>query len=163
MPAQRRLLALAACVIITACGVNPSDPGRAGSPPGPARAIIATDAAPAAIGPYSQAVLVGGQLFLSGQIGLDPVTGEMVAGGVEAEARQVLANARAVLRAAGFTTADVVQCTVFLADMNDYAAVNRIYAETFAEKPPARAAVEVARLPRDARVEIMMTAIRGER
>jgi 2-iminobutanoate/2-iminopropanoate deaminase len=163
MTATRCLLALAACVSIVACGLTAADPGEAEPTPRRARTIIATDAAPAAIGPYSQAILVGDQLFLSGQIGLDPVSGEMVTGGVTAEARQVLANAQAVLHAAGFTTADVVQCTVFLADMNDYAAVNRIYGETFNESPPARAAVEVARLPRDARVEIMMTAIRGDR
>jgi 2-iminobutanoate/2-iminopropanoate deaminase len=157
MTALRSLLAIA-CLVAAACGGAPADRQTTVAP---TRQIVATEAAPAAIGPYSQAVLVGNQLFLSGQIGLDPATGEMVAGGVEAETRQVLANAAAVLAAAGFTTADVVQCTVYLADLDDYAAVNRIYGEVFADAPPARAAVQVARLPRDARVEIMMTAARN--
>lgn len=153
-----RSILVAACLTAAACGAAPVDRT---APESGRRTIVATEAAPAAIGPYSQAVLAGDQLFLSGQIGLDPATGKMVAGGVEAETRQVLANAAAVLAAAGFTTADVVQCTVYLADMDDYAAVNRIYGEAFADAPPARAAVQVARLPRDARVEIMMTAVRA--
>lgn len=126
------------------------------------REVVATDAAPAAIGPYSQAVRVGERLYLSGQIALDPETGTMVEGGVEAETRRCLENAKAVLEAAGFTLRDVVQAQVFLADLADYGAMNAVYASYFAEDPPARAAVQVARLPRDARVEIVLTAVKRE-
>lgn len=129
----------------------------------PDREAISTTAAPAAIGPYAQAVRVGHTVYLSGQLGLDPATGKLVAGGVEAEARQALVNCRAILAAAGLTLADVVQAQVFLADMNDYQAVNAIYAEHFPAAPPARAAVQVARLPRDGRVEILLTAERTGR
>lgn len=146
--------------IITFAGCAASPTSEIETEPTEARQIIDTTQAPAAIGPYSQAVQIGRHLYLSGQIGIDPQTGEMVAGGVEPETRQVLANTGAVLAAAGFSPADVVQSVVFLADMNDYAAVNEIYGEFFAGAPPARAAVQVARLPKEARVEIMMTAIR---
>lgn len=124
------------------------------------KTAIATQDAPAAIGPYSQAVRSGDLVFTSGQVGFDPASGVLVSGGVEAEARQVLANLAAVLRAAGLHMADVVKTTVFLADMNDFAAVNAIYAEAFAgaEVMPARSTVQVARLPRDARVEIEAVA-----
>jgi len=125
------------------------------------REIIATDAAPAAIGPYSQAVRIGDTLYCAGQIAIDPRTGKMVEGGLEPETRQVLANIRAVLSAAGFSPADVVQAQVFLADLNDYAAMNSIYAEVFGASPPARAAMQVARLPKDAQIEIMVTAVRA--
>ena len=124
------------------------------------RQVISTEKAPSAIGPYSQAIQVGKKIFLSGQIALDPATGKMVEGGVEAETHQVLKNIQAVLHEAGFAMEDVVQSQVFLADLNDYAAMNAIYATYFKEAPPARAAVQVARLPLDARVEIMVTAIR---
>ena len=121
---------------------------------------IATQDAPAAIGPYSQAVRSGDFLFTSGQVGFDPATGVLVAGGVEAETRQVLANLGAVLAAAGLNPADVVKTTVFLADMNDFGTVNSLYAEFFAgsEPAPARSTVQVARLPRDARIEIEAVA-----
>ncbi len=125
----------------------------------PVRRVIATDQAPAAVGPYSQAIQVGNMLLLAGQIGLDPETRTIVEGGVEAETRQAMANLEAVLQAAGFSMADVVQAQVFLADMNDYAVMNEIYGSYFAEMPPGRAAVQVAKLPLDARVEIMMTAV----
>ena len=125
--------------------------------------VITTSVAPAAIGPYSQAVRAGETVYLSGQIGIDPTTGEMVDGGVVPETRQALANARAVLGAAGLTPSDVVQCIVFLADIDDYGVMNEAYSEFFPKDAPARAAVEVARLPRDARVEIMMTAARAVR
>lgn len=128
-----------------------------------ARDVITTKAAPAAIGPYSQAVRAGDALYLSGQLGLDPASGQIVAGGVEAEARQALGNCKAILAAAGMTLADVVQVQVFFADMSDYKAVNAIYASYFPSEPPARAAIQVARLPRDARVEILMTAVRTPR
>lgn len=124
------------------------------------REVISTDRAPAAIGPYSQAIRVGDTLYVSGQIAIDPATGEMVRDGIEAETRQVLTNIRNILEAAGFKGSDVVQSKVFLADLDDYAAMNAIYAETFGESPPARAAVQVARLPLDARVEIMVVAVK---
>ncbi len=128
-----------------------------------AREVIASDKAPTAIGPYSQAVRLDDTVWLSGQIGIDPATGQLVPGGVEAETRQVLENCKAVLAAAGLTLADVVQAQVFLADMADYARVNAIYATYFPAAPPARAAVQVAALPRGARVEILLTAAREGR
>lgn len=122
------------------------------------RSVISTDDAPEAIGPYSQAVLVDGWLYTAGQIGLDPATGELVPGGVEAEARRALANLRAVLEAAGLGFGDAVKTTVYLADMDDYAAVNEIYGEHFTAPYPARSAVEAATLPRDAGVEVELVA-----
>jgi 2-iminobutanoate/2-iminopropanoate deaminase len=115
---------------------------------------IQTSAAPAAIGPYSQAVHAGGLLFVSGQIPLDPVTGQLVGASVEEQTTRVLKNLRAIVEAAGASMADVVKTTIFLKSMDDFAKVNEIYA-TFFEAPfPARATVEVSRLPRDVRVEI---------
>lgn len=122
--------------------------------------IVSTTDAPAAIGPYSQAVVAGDLVFCSGQIALDPATGEVVAGDVRVQARQVLRNLSGVLAAAGSGMDLVVKTTVFLADLADYGAVNEVYATFFpGEKPPARAAVAVARLPRDARVEIDCVAL----
>lgn len=115
---------------------------------------IQTSAAPAAIGPYSQAIQAGGLLFVSGQIPLDPVTGQLVGASVEEQTTRVLKNLRAIVEAAGASMADVVKTTIFLKSMDDFAKVNEIYA-TFFEAPfPARATVEVSRLPRDVRVEI---------
>jgi 2-iminobutanoate/2-iminopropanoate deaminase len=127
---------------------------------GPRRAIR-TDRAPAAIGPYSQAVWdeTAGMLFCSGQIGIDPTTGELVPGGVLPECRQTLRNCAALLEAAGLTIGDVVRVTLFLADMRDFAPVNAIYAEVFAEPFPARSTVAAAGLPKGARVEIECTAV----
>lgn len=116
--------------------------------------VIRTDRAPAAIGTYSQAVRAGGFVFLSGQIGLDPASGELVTGDVEAEIRRVFANLAAVAEAAGATLGDVVKLTVYLLDLGDYAAVNEIMSEFFDAPYPARAAVGVAALPRGARVEV---------
>lgn len=124
------------------------------------RRVITSSAAPKAIGPYSQAIQVGHTLYLSGQLGLDPATGELVPGGIERETRKALENCRNILKAAGLDLADVVQVQVFLEDMDDYAAMNRVYAEFFPRDPPARAAFEVADLPRNARVEILMTAVK---
>ncbi len=124
------------------------------------RTVIATDNAPPAIGPYSQAIQVGNTIYCSGQVGLDPATRQLVEGGIEAETRQALDNLKAVLAAADYTMADVVQAQVYLADLNDYGAMNAIYATYFAAQPPARAAFQVARLPLDARVEIMVTAVK---
>ena len=116
--------------------------------------IIHTDKAPQAIGPYSQAVRAGDWLFLSGQIGLDPVTGDLVVGGVVVETERVLANLQAVLEAAGASLRDVVRTTIYLADLGDFPRVNEIYAGCFDQPYPARATVGVAALPRGARVEI---------
>ncbi len=115
-------------------------------------------AAPAPVGPYSHAVHHGGLLFLSGQIGLDPASGQLVGGGVAAEAGQALKNALAVLDAAGAGAADVLKATVFLRDMADFQAVNEVYARFFAAPYPARSAVAVAGLPRGAAVEIELIA-----
>src|SRR5580765_661625 len=121
------------------------------------QAISSADA-PKAIGPYSQAVRAGQLLFLSGQVPLDPVTGHMVEGDVAAQTRRVFENLRAVLEAGGRSFADVVRTTVFLADMNDFGAMNEVYGQYFTAPYPARATVQVARLPRDARVEIDLIA-----
>jgi 2-iminobutanoate/2-iminopropanoate deaminase len=126
------------------------------------RQIIQTDNAPRAIGPYSQAVVAGGFVFASGQIPLDPQTGEFVAGGVAEQTEQVMRNLTAVMEAAGTSLERVVKTTVFLADMNDFAAMNEVYGRYFSERPPARATVEAARLPRDARVEIEAIALVGK-
>ena len=121
--------------------------------------IISTENAPGAIGPYSQAIKAGGMLFCSGQIPIDIVTGEFVEGGVVEQTEQVLKNLKAVLEAGGSSIAGVVKTTVFLADMNDFAAMNEVYATYFDADKPARATVQAARLPRDARVEIDCIAI----
>lgn len=124
------------------------------------RTVIRTDKAPSAIGPYSQAVRAGNLLFCSGQVALDPATGEMVApDDVGAQTRRALDNLGAVLEAGGASFASIVKTTIFLADMNDFALVNGIYAERFPAEPPARATVEVSRLPKDARVEIDALAL----
>ena len=120
---------------------------------------ISTENAPGAIGPYSQAIKVENMVFCSGQIPIDPQTGEFVSDDVAEQTRQVLKNLSAVLEAAGANLNNVVKTTVFLADMNDFAAMNEIYAEFFSENKPARATVQAARLPRDARVEIDCIAI----
>jgi 2-iminobutanoate/2-iminopropanoate deaminase len=122
--------------------------------------IISTTAAPAAIGPYSQAVRTGNLLFLSGQIAIDPSTGQVISDKtIHAQTRQVLQNLIAVLAAAGASAENVVKTTVFLKDMNDFAEMNAVYAEFFKSSPPARSTVEAARLPRDVAVEIDCIAI----
>ena len=121
---------------------------------------IHTDRAPAAIGPYSQAVAHGNLVFLSGQIGLDPATGALVAGGVGAEAEQVLRNLQAVLEAARLGFADVVRTTIYLVDLGDFAVVNDVYGRYVRTPYPARATVGVSALPRGARVEIDALAVR---
>ena len=122
--------------------------------------VIATDQAPKAIGPYSQAILVDGTLYVAGQIALDPSSGKLVEGGIEVQTRRVMQNLNAVLDAAGYRFDDVVQTQVFLSNLNHYKAMNSVYATYFDESPPARAVVEAARIPRDALVEIMMVAQR---
>lgn len=123
--------------------------------------IICTERAPAAIGPYSQAVVSQGLVFTSGQIGLDPATGEFVGPGVEQQTRAALANLSAVLEAAGSSLGSVLRTTIYLRDMGDFAVVNAVYAEAFGESLPARATVAVAGLPKDARVEIDALARAG--
>jgi 2-iminobutanoate/2-iminopropanoate deaminase len=122
------------------------------------REAVASDAAPRAIGPYSQAIRAGSLLFVSGQIPLDPATGAMVEGDIAAQTRRVFANLQAILEAAGASFDNVVRTTVYLADMNDFSTVNEIYGTYFSSPAPARATVQAARLPRDARVEIDLIA-----
>lgn len=124
------------------------------------RRVISTPNAPAALAAYSQGLLVGDTLYLAGQIGLDPATRELVPGGIGPETRRALENCRAVLEAAGFTLADVVQSQVFLADIGDFAAMNEVYVTFFPKDPPPRAALAVGALPRGARVEVVLTARR---
>lgn len=122
------------------------------------RSVVVTDAAPLPVGPYSQGVRFGDTLYLAGQVGLDPSTRRLAGGGAAGEVRQALLNLGAVLEAAGYEFADVVQAQVFLADLEDYAALNAVWSEFFPVDPPARAAVQVAALPLDARVEILLVA-----
>jgi 2-iminobutanoate/2-iminopropanoate deaminase len=122
------------------------------------RQAISSEAAPKAIGPYSQAVRAGSLVFVSGQIPLDPATGAMVDGDIAAQTHRVFANLRAILEAAGASLDQVVRATVYLADMNDFAVVNEVYGTYFSSPAPARATVQAARLPKDARVEIDVIA-----
>lgn len=122
--------------------------------------VLHTDKAPAAIGPYSQAIEVNGFVFASGQIPIDPATGEMVAGGVKEQTRQALTNASEVMKAAGLDLSHVVKTTVFLADMNDFGAMNEVYATFFSAPFPARSAVAVKALPKGALVEVECIAVK---
>lgn len=124
------------------------------------RQIVETPAAPKAVGPYSQAVWAGDYLFCAGQIPLDPATGHMVSGGITEQTARVLENIKGLLRSQGLDFASVVKTTVFLSDMNNFAAMNDVYAKYFAGDPPARSTVQVARLPKDALVEIEVIAAR---
>lgn len=124
------------------------------------REVISTKDAPAAIGPYSQAIRVGNALYLAGQIPIDPTTGQLVSGGITEQTRQVMENLKAILTAAGFSMSDVVQCRVYLSDLSDYVGMNEVYAGYFKESPPARAVVQVSGIPRDALLEVMATAIK---
>jgi 2-iminobutanoate/2-iminopropanoate deaminase len=125
------------------------------------RQAITTTGAPGAVGPYSQAIGIGDLVFCSGQIGLDPATGNLVEGGIEAQTERVLKNLTAVLDAAGLGFADVVKTTIFLADINDFASVNGIYGTYMPDPPPARSTFAVAALPKGAIVEIEAIAVRG--
>ncbi len=125
------------------------------------RSVVSTAGAPGAIGPYSQAIAAGELLFCSGQIPLDPSSGQIIEGDVGAQTRRVLDNLVAVLHAGGSSPEQVVKTTIFLADMNDFATVNAVYGEYFPSEPPARSTVQVARLPRDVRVEIEAIALRA--
>jgi len=123
--------------------------------------VVKTDAAPGALGPYSQAIVAGGVVYCAGQIPLDPATGNIVSGGIAEQTEQVLKNLRAVLKAAGSDLDRAVKTTVFIKDMNDFGAMNEVYGrpEYFGAQPPARSTVEVARLPRDVAVEIEVVAV----
>lgn len=123
------------------------------------RTVIGTASAPQAIGPYSQAIRTESMVFVSGQIPLDPATGALLEGDIAAQTRQVLQNVQAILEAAGSSLAQVVKTTVFLADINDFAAMNAVYGEFFAHEPPARSAFQVAALPKGARVEVEVIAL----
>jgi 2-iminobutanoate/2-iminopropanoate deaminase len=121
--------------------------------------VIATDKGPKAIGPYSQAIRANGFVFLSGQIPFDPATSQIIEGDVAAQTARVLDNVKAIAEAAGSSLDKAVKATVFLKDMNDFAAMNEVYGKYFAHNPPARSTVEVARLPRDVRVEIELVVL----
>jgi 2-iminobutanoate/2-iminopropanoate deaminase len=123
--------------------------------------IISSPKAPQAIGPYSQAVRSGNLLFISGQIPLDPATGEMVDGDIGVQTRRVLENLGAIVEAAGGSLRDVVKTTIYLTDLNDFLSVNAVYGEFFGQEPPARATVQVSKLPRGAAVEIEAVAVLG--
>jgi 2-iminobutanoate/2-iminopropanoate deaminase len=123
------------------------------------REPVKTTHAPAALGPYSQAIKAGGFVYVSGQVAINPETGEFVAGGIAEQTERVLKNVAAVLEAAGSSLDQVVKTTVFLADMDEFGAMNEVYAKFFREAPPARATVQAARLPKDARVEIEAVAL----
>ncbi len=125
------------------------------------RTVVHTDKAPKAIGPYSQAIRTESMIYTAGQTGLDPATGELVAGGVEAQTRQVLTNLKYVIEAAGSSVGNVVKTTVFLTDMSDFPKMNAIYAEFFGENPPARSTVAVAGLPKGGVVEIEAVVLIG--
>ncbi len=121
--------------------------------------VIATDRGPKAIGPYSQAIRADGFLFVSGQIPLDPATQQLVSGDIQAQTERVLENLKGIVEAAGSSLDRVVRATVFLADMNEFAAMNEVYGRYFRSQPPARSTVQVSRLPRDVRVEIDVIAL----
>ncbi len=123
------------------------------------RTVIATDQAPAAVGPYSQGIRAGKFVFTAGQIPMDPATGKLVGGDIQAQTRRVLQNVQAVLEAAGASLADVVKVTVFLLDMGNFKAMNEVYAEFFTENPPARSAVQAAALPLGVDIEIEAIAL----
>jgi 2-iminobutanoate/2-iminopropanoate deaminase len=123
------------------------------------RSVISTERGPKAIGPYSQAVKANGFVFVSGQIPLDPVTQQLVEGGITLQTERVMENLKGIIEAAGSSLERTVKTTVYLADLGDFAAVNEVYGRYFKQEPPARATVEVARLPRDVRIEIELIAL----
>lgn len=151
IPRKKRLFSGMVAVGL-ACGLS-------GCASPPARRFVHAPGAAAPIAPYTPAVVVGNSLWVSGQIGINPATGQL-AEGTEAQARQALDNVKVLVEAAGFELSDVVQCQVFLIDMKEYEAFNAVYATYFPKNPPARALVQVAALPRGARVEVLATAVR---
>jgi 2-iminobutanoate/2-iminopropanoate deaminase len=122
--------------------------------------VINSDKAPQPIGPYSQAIKAGNTLYVSGQIAIDPVSGKLVTGDIESETRMVMNNLQEILKAAGMSFADVVKCGIFVKDLNNFAAINKIYGEYFSAEPPVRETVEVSRLPKDVNVEISCIAVK---
>jgi 2-iminobutanoate/2-iminopropanoate deaminase len=122
--------------------------------------IISTDKAPAPIGPYSQAVMTGGTLYISGQVAIDPATGQVIQGDIEAEARQVMQNLGNILRAYGLDHSNIVKTTIFLKSMDDFARINTVYGSFFEKDFPARETVEVSRLPKDVKIEISCIAVK---
>ena len=155
-----RIKAFACCLIIVlaaaalaACGSGNADTRT--------KRVISTSAAPTPIGPYSQGILFGETLYCSGQIGIDPATGKLIDGGISAEADRALKNLGAILQAAGMDYSDVVMATIFLTDINDFAAVNAVYANYFTVDPPGRQAIQVGALPAGALVEISLVAMKS--
>lgn len=146
----RGLLCLLLLSMLTGCAA-----------PNGRRQVVSTDRAPKAIGPYSQAIRAGDTLYVAGQIALDPTTGEMVTGGIKTQTHQVLKNIGAILDAAGFSFNDAVQCQVFLTDLSYYSDMNQAYGEYFRTNPPARAVIQVSRIPRDGLLEIMVVAVKS--
>ncbi|MCU0398302.1 MAG: RidA family protein [Cyclobacteriaceae bacterium] len=124
------------------------------------KSVVYSEYAPEPIGPYSQAIQSGNMLFVSGQIAIDRITGDLVTGNIPDETRQVMKNLEAVLKAAGMNFSHVVKCSIFLKDMNNFPVVNEIYGQYFASSPPARETVEVSRLPKDVNVEISCIAVK---
>lgn len=124
------------------------------------KTVVYSPQAPAPIGPYSQAIQAGNMLFISGQIAIQPSSGQLVTSGIEAETEQVMQNLQEVLKAAGMTFANVVKCSIFLKDMNNFPSVNEVYGKYFTQDPPARETVEVSRLPKDVNVEISCIAVK---
>ena len=158
MSRSQGFAAIFSMILLAACAGASTNQGRAM----PVPRKVQTDQAPAAIGPYSQAIVVVDFVYTAGQIPLDPATGQMVQGDVGAQTERVIQNLRAVLRAAGTDLSLVVKTTVFLRDMNDFAAMNEVYGRHFTEPFPARSTVQAARLPRDASVEIEVVAVLPE-
>lgn len=148
-------MAILACAAMTPAHAEMQEPARALQ-----KEVISTTNAPAAVGPYSQAIKTGNMLFLAGQIPLDPKTNTLVTGGIDIQTSRVLDNLKAVLAANGMTMNDMVSTTVYLKDMNEFAKMNAVYAQYFGERAPARATVEVARLPKDVLVEISGVAVK---
>jgi 2-iminobutanoate/2-iminopropanoate deaminase len=147
------LLVTAACAAVSGCASQDMSAGAS-------HQVVATEKAPKAIGPYSQAIRAGNLLFLAGQIAIDPTSNQFVVGTVEEETALALNNIKAVLEANGMTMANVVSTTVFMKDLNDFPKMNAVSGTYFKEAPPARATVQVARIPRDAKVEIAATAMK---
>ena len=141
---------LAICVAVALAGCATSS----------TKEVVTTEHAPKAIGPYSQAVKVGNTLYISGQIPIDPKTGQLNTGSIEEQAKQVLENLNAILAANDMSMTNVISTTVFLKDLNDFSSMNTVYGHYFNDKPPARATIQAARLPRDVSIEISATAIK---
>jgi len=154
---MRRIILCASLLVLAAGSTSCWDSNASETT---AKKVIFTSDAPSPVGPYSQGILFGSTLYCSGQIGIDPNTGELVEGGIEAETDQVLKNLGAILRAANMDYQDVVMATIFLTDLDAYSAMNQVYARYFDVAPPARQAVEVDSIPADANVEISVVAIK---